>query len=162
MQEDSPGGEEELEDKQGSREDQQEDGESDGQDEEKDGNLSIDNTDQGSGEEETGEEEGYSEDEPAGPGGIPEDLSEEDAAASEAVDEFDQLGKAAGDDPELQPGEIPAEDGAEGSGVSMIMMEQWLERIEGDPAYLMRNQFMIEEQLEMQRRGRKLMETRPW
>ena len=44
----------------------------------------------------------------------------------------------------------------------MIMMEQWLERIEGDPAYLMRNQFMIEEQLEMQRRGRKLMETRPW
>jgi len=37
-----------------------------------------------------------------------------------------------------------------------------VERIEGDPAYLMRNQFMIEEQLEMQRNGRRLMESRPW
>ena len=107
-------------------------------------------------------EAGYSEDEPASPGGIPDDLSEEDTAASEAVDEFDQLGSALGEDQELPPGEIPAEDGVAGSGVSMIMMEQWLERIEGDPAYLMRNQFMIEEQLEMQRRGRRLMETRPW
>ena len=57
---------------------------------------------------------------------------------------------------------MTAEDGVPGTGVSMIMMEQWLERIEGDPAYLMRNQFMIEEQLEMQRNGRRLMESRPW
>jgi Ca-activated chloride channel family protein len=78
------------------------------------------------------------------------------------VDQFDQLGSALGDDQELPPGDIPAEDGVPGTGISMIMMEQWLERIEGDPAYLMRNQFMIEEQLEMQRSGRRVMETRPW
>jgi Ca-activated chloride channel family protein len=44
----------------------------------------------------------------------------------------------------------------------MTVMDQWLEQIEGDPAYLLRNQFRIEEQLELQRNGRRLMETRPW
>jgi hypothetical protein len=42
------------------------------------------------------------------------------------------------------------------------MMEQWLEQIEGNPAHLLRNQFIIEEQQELERRGRILMETRPW
>jgi Ca-activated chloride channel family protein len=44
----------------------------------------------------------------------------------------------------------------------MIMMDQWLEQIEGDPSYLLRNQFMIEERQELDRRGRTVMETRPW
>ncbi len=44
----------------------------------------------------------------------------------------------------------------------MIMMDQWLERIEGDPTYLLRNQFMLEERQEMQRNRRQLIETRPW
>jgi Ca-activated chloride channel family protein len=44
----------------------------------------------------------------------------------------------------------------------MTVMEQWLEQIEGDPSYLMLNQFRIEEQRELQRSGRQLMETRPW
>jgi Ca-activated chloride channel family protein len=43
----------------------------------------------------------------------------------------------------------------------MIMMEQWLEQIEGDPAILLRNQFLIEEQ-QLEQRGGTLMEDRPW
>jgi Ca-activated chloride channel family protein len=42
------------------------------------------------------------------------------------------------------------------------MMEQWLEQIEGDPTYLLRNQFLIEERRELQRQGRQLLEPRPW
>jgi Ca-activated chloride channel family protein len=44
----------------------------------------------------------------------------------------------------------------------MAVMDQWLNQIEGDPAILLRNQFQLEEQLELQRNGRQLMETRPW
>ncbi len=44
----------------------------------------------------------------------------------------------------------------------MIMMEQWLDRIEGDPAFLLRNQFLIEEQRQLEQRGGALMENRPW
>ncbi len=54
------------------------------------------------------------------------------------------------------------EDAIPGTGISMRMMEQWLEQIEGDPAYLLRNQFLIEERQELDRRGQMLMETRPW
>ena len=83
--------------------------------------------------------------------------------ASEAVDQFDQLGEAAGlEDPEAEPGELPDPDGQKGNGISVIMMDQWLERIEGDPSSLLRNQFMIEERMEQERNGRRLMESRPW
>jgi hypothetical protein len=79
------------------------------------------------------------------------------------VEQFDQMGKGMGEeDEEAPPGLLPDEEGLKGSGVSMIMMDQWLENIEGDPAYLLRNQFMIEEQQQLNRRGRVLMETRPW
>jgi len=172
--EDDAGGEEESGQKPGDREEQQEDGDSGEQGDEKDGNLPIDNIDQGSGPEETGDagggkqdrdqqEDGSSADQPAGPGGTPEEISAEEAAASQAVDQFDQMGTGLGEaDPEApQPG-LPDEEAMPGSGISMIMMEQWLEQIEGDPAYLLRNQFMIEERRELERRGRVLMETRPW
>ena len=66
------------------------------------------------------------------------------------------------EDPDAEPGELIDPDGDQGNGVSVIMMEQWLERIEGDPSYLLRNQFMIEERLELERSGRRLIETRPW
>ena len=52
--------------------------------------------------------------------------------------------------------------GDQGNGVSVRMMEQWLERIEGDPSYLLRNQFMIREQQEMQNYRQRFVETRPW
>ncbi len=42
------------------------------------------------------------------------------------------------------------------------MMEQWLEQIEGDPVQLLRNQFMLEEQRLIQKKGGSLRESRPW
>jgi len=79
------------------------------------------------------------------------------------VDQFDQMGTGPGeDDPESPQAGLPDKDAIPGTGISMIMMEQWLEQIEGDSAYLLRNQFMIEERRELERRGRVLMETRPW
>ena len=41
------------------------------------------------------------------------------------------------------------------------MMEQLLDQVEGNPAYLMRNQFMLEEQ-RMSDKGGRLYEPRPW
>jgi len=40
-------------------------------------------------------------------------------------------------------------------------MEQWLDQAEGAPGYLLRNQFRLEEQRELRRRGG-LYEPRPW
>jgi Ca-activated chloride channel family protein len=133
----------------------------------KDDNLPIDKTDEG--DTEGGDKEGDPQDEggltdqPAGKGGLPDEITEEDAAASQAVDQFDQLETGLGEkDEDAPPGIMPDEEGIAGSGVSMIMMEQWLERIEGDPAYLLRNQFMIEERQALDRHRGLLMETRPW
>ena len=69
------------------------------------------------------------------------------------------LGEA---DTEAPPTGLPDEDAIPGTGVSMIMMEQWLEQIEGDPAFLLRNQFLIEERQQLEQRGGALMESRPW
>jgi Ca-activated chloride channel family protein len=172
--EDAAGGEEESGEKPGDGEEQQEVGAPGEQGDEKDGNLPIDNTDQGSkagesgdaagGEQELDRQEGGSSTGAlSGPGGTPEEISGTEAAASQAVERFDQMGDGPGEaDPEsLQTG-LPDENAIPGAGVSMIMMEQWLEQIEGDPAYLLRNQFLIEERQELERRGRELMETRPW
>ena len=65
-------------------------------------------------------------------------------------------------DQDALPGSMPDMEGIPGTGVSMPMMEQWLEQIEGDPTYLLRNQFLIEERRELERHGRKLLEPRPW
>ena len=64
-------------------------------------------------------------------------------------------------DPEATEPGLPDE-GLPGTGVSIAVMEQWLEQIEGDPAYLLLNQFRIEEQQALYRNRRLLMETRPW
>jgi Ca-activated chloride channel homolog len=90
------------------------------------------------------------------------EITEKDTKASQAVDQFDQLGTAPGEGDSETPAGLPDESGKPGSGISMIMMDQWLEQIEGDPSYLLKNQFMIEERLELDRRGRMVMETRPW
>ncbi len=44
------------------------------------------------------------------------------------------------------------------------LLEQWLDRVEGNPAYLLQNQFALEERRAQQARGgiRGLVETRPW
>ena len=65
-------------------------------------------------------------------------------------------------DEDALPGSLPDMEGTPGGRVSLPMMEQWLEQIEGDTTYLLRNQFLIEEQRELKRHGRKLLEPRPW
>ena len=138
------------------------------------GNVDIDETDQAAGPEDAGDdaggtqdqeqqETGISADRSTGPGDLPDELSAEEAAASQAVDRFDQMnaGQSETEEGAPQPG-MPDKDAIPGTGVSMAVMEQWLEQIEGDPAYLLLNQFRIEEQQELQRQGSKLMETRPW
>ena len=98
-----------------------------------------------------------------GPSGTPEEISPEEAAASQAVDQFDQMGSGQeATDQDALPGSVPDMEGIPGSGISMPMMEQWLEQIEGDSTYLLRNQFLIEERRELERHGRKLLEPRPW
>jgi Ca-activated chloride channel family protein len=165
--------EENSEEFQGGEREQAERQDAGGQDGKNDDNLAIDDTDDGprpgedtdaGGEEPEGDREGSGNrfDPQAGSGPDPGELSGEDAAASEAVEEFDQLGAGFGEDQEIPQGMLPDPEGGEGPGVSMIMMDQWLEQIEGDPANLLRNQFMIREQQEMQNYRNRLVETRPW
>ena len=47
-------------------------------------------------------------------------------------------------------------------GSPLMLMEQLLDQVEGNPAYLMRNQFMLEEQRMMTDRRGQLYEPRPW
>jgi len=103
-----------------------------------------------------------SEQQTGGSGGSHSEITEKDTKASQAVEKFDQLGTGPGENDTGKPEGLPDKDGKPGSGISMIMMDQWLEQIEGDPSYLLRNQFMIEERQELDRRGRMVMETRPW
>jgi Ca-activated chloride channel family protein len=44
----------------------------------------------------------------------------------------------------------------------MGILDLWMEQVEGDPSYLLRNQFMLEEAQYMRSRGGPLHETRPW
>ena len=140
---------------------------------EKGGNLPIDKSDKGAGSE--GRRRGpvamkrsrktpeFTPGQAAGQAGTPEELSEEEAVASEAVDRFDQMGTGQGEaDQDAPTTGVPDEEAIAGTGIPIIMMEQWLEQIEGDPAFLLRNQFLIEERRQLEQRGSMLMESRPW
>lgn len=101
---------------------------------------------------------------PGQPGDMPreEDLNED--VASDTAREFDQLGE--GPDPDAETGEqTPAfsdEVGMLGAGYNDEVMEQWLERVEGDPGVLMRSQFMLNERRQWEESGGRLVEPRPW
>jgi len=41
-------------------------------------------------------------------------------------------------------------------------MEQWLEQVEGNPAHLLQNQFMLEERRMINQQMAPLHEPRPW
>jgi Ca-activated chloride channel family protein len=124
--------------------------------------LTRDPTDTGD-EGEQQKDAGSTAEQTAGPSGVPQEISAEEATASEAVDQFDQMEDRQGDvDSEDPATGQPDENAIPGTGISMIMMEQWLDRIEGDPAFLLRNQFLIEEQRQLEQRGGALMENRPW
>ncbi len=94
-----------------------------------------------------------------------ETFSSEDAGKEQAaVEEFDQQGDQATPDAEQQPTDETqsGKDAQAGGKGSMSLMEQWLQQAEGNPAYLMRNQFMLEERRAVSDRSAPLRETRPW
>ena len=75
-----------------------------------------------------------------------------------AIEHFDQLGSQDGPQDDDSPG---GEGAGAGGDSNAILMEQLLDQVEGDPVYLMRNQFMLQEQ-RMNRDGGQLYEPRPW
>ena len=81
---------------------------------------------------------------------------------SEAVEEFEQMGRETIPDAMEQGEGDEAHEEGSGSGRSIVLMEQWLEQIEGDPAYLLQSQFYLEERRIMEQKGGRLRENRPW
>ena len=55
----------------------------------------------------------------------------------------------------------PGDTAGAGGHSNAILMEQLLDQVEGDPVYLMRNQFMLQEQ-RINRKDGQLYEPRPW
>ena len=85
----------------------------------------------------------------------------EGAGMVEAVEQFDQLGEEP--DPDAEDASQTPEAGGEGSSAYMILVEQQLDGIEGDPAQLLHNRFKLEEHRRMQTRmGGMVYEPRPW
>ena len=83
--------------------------------------------------------------------------------ALDTAEQFDQLGQQGSEeDQQAAKGGAPAQQGKKGSSLFTPIMEQWLSQVEGDPAYLLRNQFSMEERRAQQKYGRELMDTRPW
>ena len=76
-----------------------------------------------------------------------------------AIEQFDQLGRQA--DPEGGNAGLPGEAPDAGGNSTVILMDQLLDQVEGDPVNLMRNQFRLEEQ-RMNQTGGQLYEPRPW
>lgn len=74
---------------------------------------------------------------------------------------LDQVGQAPGSN---EPGDDGASalGGNPAAGPGMAILEQMLEQVEGDPAYLMRNAFLLEEAKYKRSRGGVAVEIRPW
>ena len=82
----------------------------------------------------------------------------------EAVERFDQQGETPEPKAEEQGGPPDIDQGEGAGGGYTLLVEQWLDGVEGDPAYLLRNRFLMEEQRRMQpsATGGGLYEPRPW
>ena len=91
----------------------------------------------------------------------PRDLPPKGGRA-EAVDQFDQLGQQPLSDAEREQGGAPAFGGVPLPGPGMGILEQRLQHVEGDPGFLMRNQFLLEETEFLRSAGGPLGESRPW
>ena len=63
---------------------------------------------------------------------------------------------------DTEPGMAPAFGGMPIPGPGMGIIEQRLQHVEGDPAFLMRNQFLLEEAEFMRSSGGPVSESRPW
>jgi Ca-activated chloride channel family protein len=96
---------------------------------------------------------------PAAPPKGPEQFRAETATQAKAVDEFEAAGKPGPSEGEGERGQIAGGEGA--AQTNLALLEQLLEQAEGAPAYLLRNQFRLEEQRALRSRGG-LHEPRPW
>ena len=93
-----------------------------------------------------------------------DDMELQDSAGlMEAVEEFDQLGEQQRDDEARDNTHIREPGGTQGNSY-MMLVEQQLDAIEGDPAQLLHNRFKLEEQRRQQpqRSGARIYEPRPW
>jgi hypothetical protein len=79
-----------------------------------------------------------------------------------SVDRFDQQGQTPDKEAEQGKGESLEQGTGAGDASTILLMEQWLDQIEGDPGYLLRNQFILEERSAQRQRGLPLREPRPW
>jgi Ca-activated chloride channel family protein len=79
------------------------------------------------------------------------------------VEDFDQLGQEPDEQADQEnPEGLADAKGKPGAASGIPLMEQWLDQVEGDPADLLRNQFMLEESRAMRNSRGMLVETRPW
>ena len=79
------------------------------------------------------------------------------------MDQFDQQTDRTEGEPEESggAGDKSSEQEQQGIGTSGLM-EQWLEQVEGNPAHLLKNQFMLEERRMIDQQLAPLHEPRPW
>jgi hypothetical protein len=98
------------------------------------------------------------------PGEPPREEDMGDDASSDTARQFDQLGQAPDMEAmtEEQMAAFSEQAGMRGPGYTDEVMEQWLERVEGDPGLLMRSQFMLNERRQWEESGGRLSEPRPW
>jgi hypothetical protein len=93
---------------------------------------------------------------------LPEQAEPQQGEGEEAVDQFDQQGEQTDPEADKPLGDTSPTGEGTGDSQSVALMEQWLQQIEGSPAYLLRNQFRREEQRSLISTGRPLHEPRPW
>ena len=84
----------------------------------------------------------------------------ESPTETEAVDRFEQIGDTMDQEGEGRAQQT-GEEGAGTAAAASLLMEQWLQQIEGNPAYLLQRQFSQEEQRLMRQQG-VINEPRPW
>lgn len=80
---------------------------------------------------------------------------------TDAVEQFDLIGELSDPDAE-DSSQLPGGEGKAG-GAYLMLVEQQLDGIEGDPAELLHNRFKLEERRRLQpRMGGMIHEPRPW
>ena len=87
---------------------------------------------------------------------------EQSAAGIEGVEKFEQLGESRDQESQGRSEETAAEGEGTAANAASLLMEQWLHQIEGNPAYLLRQQFGQEEQRMMRQQRGPVNEPRPW
>ncbi|MCB1831629.1 MAG: hypothetical protein KDI35_16440, partial [Gammaproteobacteria bacterium] len=92
----------------------------------------------------------------------PEEIPDTPAAGMEAVEQFEQLGESQDKQSDGQSEMTGDEGEGTAANAASLLMEQWLHQIEGNPAYLLRQQFGQEEQRLIRQQRGPVSEPRPW